>query len=333
MNLEEDWPRQPIHLEVDQNASSKELNKSSVKINRLNFAADFENILLNRTSSWKRLVRVVAWMKRCRTGSKHKHLSAQELEQAKLSLFWIAQSHFRDSTQAKVGQKLNLKSFSNDPLELLRIHGRLNNFFDNKDIANPIALPSKSKITRLFAEFIHRSYGHQGYRVILVNLREKGIYIVRGKLLLKSVASNCIQCRIYRRNLLRQQMGHLPAFRFKNYCAPFSSVALDFFGPIKIKKTRNVVINGSCLVIVCNTTRVIHLELTETQSTDDFLLALKRFVTKRGVHPSHAYSDRAQTFVSSQKLILAEQLGQIKSLQHQSIARHYGNLMFRLLAI
>ena len=96
-------------------------------------------------------------------------------------------------------------------------------------------------------------------------------------------------------------MGHLPAFRFKTYCAPFSSVALDFFGPLKIKKTRNVVINGSCLVIVCNTTRVIHLEITETQSTNDFLLAWRRFINKRGVHPSHAYIDRGQTFVGAQK--------------------------------
>ena len=78
-------------------------------------------------------------------------------------------------------------------------------------------------------------------------------------------------------------MRHLPAFRFKTYCAPFSSVALDFFGLLKIKKTRNVVINGSCLVIVCNTTRVIHLEITETQSTNDFLLAWRRFINKRGL--------------------------------------------------
>ena len=52
---------------------------------------------------------------------------------------------------------------------------------------------------------------------------------------------------------------------------------------------------------MCNTTRVIHLEITETQSTNDFLLAWRRFINKRGVHPSHAYSDRGQTFVGAQK--------------------------------
>ena len=126
---------------------------------------------------------------------------------------------------------------------------------------------------------MHQFYRHQGYRVVLINLREQGtytVYIIRGKNLLKSIASKCIRCRITRRNLLQQQMRHLPAFRFKTYCAPFSSVALDFFGLLKIKKTRNVVINGSCLVIVCNTTRVIHLEITETQSTNDFLLAWRQ---------------------------------------------------------
>ena len=69
----------------------------------------------------------------------------------------------------------------------------------------------------------------------------------------------------------------------------------------KIKKTKNVVINGSCLVIVWNTTRVIHLEITETQSTNDFLLAWRTFINKQGVRPSHAYSERGQTFVGAQK--------------------------------
>ena len=78
---------------------------------------------------------------------------------------------------------------------------------------------------------------------------------------------------------------------------------MDFFGPAKIKKTRNIAISGCALVIACNTTRIIHLEITETQSTDDFLLAWRRFVTKRGIHPLHVYTDQGKTFVGAQKYI------------------------------
>ena len=303
LKTEENWPKQPTELIHDKVLSTKELsknNKNFLNVHRFNLIIDFEN-LTKRISSWRRLVRVVAWLKRFMSPQQYEQLNAAELERAKLCLFWVAQSYFRDPSQEKTKDKLNLEIFTDDQFKLLRIHGRLNNFFNSESVANPIALPWQSKITRLFAEFMHQFYRLQGYRVVLTNLREQGVYIIRGKNLLKSIASKCIRCRITGRNLLQQQMGHLPAIRFKTYCAPFSSVALDFFGPLKIKKTRNVVINGSCLVIVCNTTRVIHLEITETQSTNDFLLAWRRFINKRGVHPSHAYSDRGQTFVVSQK--------------------------------
>ena len=72
---------------------------------------------------------------------------------------------------------------------------------------------------------------------------------------------------------MKQQMGQLPTFRFKVNQSPFTSISMDFFGPIKLRKTRNVVIDGCVLLITCNTTRVVHLEVTETQSTNDFILA------------------------------------------------------------
>ena len=87
----------------------------------------------------------------------------------------------------------------------------------------------------MYAEHMHQSLGHQGYRVVIVNLRKNDVFIVRGKQLLKSIATRCILCRIMRRELLTQQMGQLPSFRFKVYCPPYMSVAMGFFGPIKIK--------------------------------------------------------------------------------------------------
>ena len=192
---------------------------------------------------------------------------------------------------------------SDDNLGVLRIHGRLDNFRGDEPIVRPIVLPSKSKLVRMYAEHMHQSLGHQGYRVVIVNLRKNGVYIIRGKQLLKSIAAKCIRCRIMRRELLTQQMVQLPSFRFKAYCPPFTSVAMNFFGPVKIKKTRNIAISGCVLVIACNMTRIIHLEITETQSTDNFLLAWRRFVTKRGIHPLHVYTDQGKTFVGAQKYI------------------------------
>ena len=147
---------------------------------------------------------------------------------------------------------------------------------------------------------MHENLGHQSYRVVIINLRQNGIHILRGKQLLKSIAAKCIKSRIARRKLMEQQMGQLLPFRLKCHNPPFSSVSLDMFGPIKIKKTRNVITLGCILVIACNTTRVIHLEIADTQCTIDFLLAWRRFVTKRGIHPKHVYSDQDKSFVGAQ---------------------------------
>ena len=75
---------------------------------------------------------------------------------------------------------------------------------------------------------------------------------------------------------------------------------MDFCGPIKLRKTRNVVIDGCVLLITCNTTRVVHLEVTETQSTNDFILAWRRFICKRGTHSVHVFSDQGKAFIGAE---------------------------------
>ena len=303
LNPCEKWPSFDPLIKV--HADSKKEEKSKLLVTQCVSRIDsFENDLTRRISSGKKLVRVVAWLKRLKRDENQKppNLTADELLHAKLCLFWLAQGELRKPEKQSIRQKLNLE-MSDDNLGVLRIHGRLDNFHGDEPILRPIALPSKSKLVRMYAEHMHQSLGHQGYRVIIVNLRKNGVYIIRGKQLLKSIAAKCIKCRIIRRELLTQQMGQLLSFRFKAYCPPFTSVAMDFFGPVKIKKTRNIAISGCALVIACNTTRIIHLEITETQSTDDFLLAWRRFVTKRGIHPLHVYTDQGKTFVGAQKYI------------------------------
>ena len=185
----------------------------------------------------------------------------------------------RTAKYQSMRKKLNHKP-STEELGLLHIHGRLNNFSCDETVTNPIALTYKSKITKLFSEYMHENLGHQGYRVVIIQPPTKRYHILRGKQLLKSIPAKCIKCRIARRKLMEQQMGQLPLFRLKCHSPPFSSVSLDMFDPIKIKKTRNVTTLGCVLVIACNTTRVIHLEIADTQCTYDFQLAWRRFVTK-----------------------------------------------------
>ena len=146
---EKNWPcfqtTKNIVLPTEEEKKTLALNLCTTNIN------DFEDHLLKRTSSWLKLIRITAWLRRVK-------LTANELHYAELSLFWLAQSNLRS-----VRIKLNLKP-STDEIGLLRTHGRLNNFPYDEAIKNPIALHSKSKITKLYAEHMHRNLGHQGYR-------------------------------------------------------------------------------------------------------------------------------------------------------------------------
>ena len=91
-------------------------------------------------------------------------------------------------------------------------------------------------------------------------------------------------------------MESLPTFRIQPRIPPFTSVAVDFFGNLKIKQSRNESVNGLVLIITCMTTRCIHLELCLATDMNSFLRASRRFATIRGIHPTHAFSDDGTKF-------------------------------------
>ena len=88
---------------------------------------------------------------------------------------------------------------------------------------------------------------------------------------------------------------------------PFTHVGLDFAGPLFIDD-RNITegTNESSKVYVClftcASTRAVHLKLTRGLSVQAFLLAFRRFASRRGL-PATLNSDNAKTFKSSCKEI------------------------------
>ena len=122
--------------------------------------------------------------------------------------------------------------------------------------------------------------------------------------LLKSIANKCLFCRKRRRKLLQQMIGNIPSFRIQIRKPPFTSAAVDFFGPLRVKQSRNVSVNGSVMIVTCTTTRCIHLELCLMMDSNSFLRTCRRFITIRGVHPAHMFSDRGTNFIGPHTLVL-----------------------------
>ena len=260
--------------------------------------------LVAQVSEWDRLTRHVARWRRILqprvNRADTRTIGAEELKDAQQALFFLCQSEFREdfaacrSTFASIAPVLDAKG-------IVRAEGRIGQLPLHPDVCHPIILPGNSPLVELYARRKHIRYLHQGYRVVLANIAKEGIHIGNGKELLKSVASKCLYCRTRRESMLQQQMGILPAFRGNPCTPPFAAVAVDFFGPLQTKVSRNVTTESSVMIVTCTTTRVVHLELTSSASTESFLLAWRRFVSRRGVHPTTVFSDRGKNFQGAQR--------------------------------
>ncbi|MCG8432139.1 MAG: transposase family protein, partial [Candidatus Omnitrophica bacterium] len=83
---------------------------------------------------------------------------------------------------------------------------------------------------------------------------------------------------------------------------PFSVIGMDFAGPVYCSDFPNQ--KHYILIFTCAVVRAVHLELTESMNVDDFILALRRFVSRRGL-PSAIFSDNAKTFIAVSDRLLA----------------------------
>ncbi|XP_068246726.1 uncharacterized protein [Palaemon carinicauda] len=257
------------------------------------------------SSDWNRLVRITAYCHRLLLQQDlencQSHLEPKEIQEAELALFYASQKSLKnqDEVNHKQTKKLDQKL---DEKGILRIGGRLHKLHLPYEQRHPVLLVRNSSLAEAFAQMIHRCTGHKGYRVAIALAFKRGVYIIGGARLFQDIAFKCCFCRTRRHLLLGQQMGELPNFRGEsNTPTPFSRVALDFFGPIKIKLTHNTSTEGTIMIITCTVTRVISLELVDSLSSDAFLCAWRRFTCNHVIHPVLAVSDRGRNFIRAQE--------------------------------
>lgn len=99
-------------------------------------------------------------------------------------------------------------------------------------------------------------------------------------------------------------MATLPKYRVQQL-KPFAITGVDYAGPITVKGPRgrhsSSTLTYICL-FVCMNTKAIHLELSSDLSTETFLLALTRFVSRRGPI-KEIHSDNGTNFVGASRLL------------------------------
>jgi len=84
-------------------------------------------------------------------------------------------------------------------------------------------------------------------------------------------------------------MADLPITRITPGEPPFTNTGVDYFGPFTVKLKRSLVKRYG-VIFTCFAVRAVHLEVASSLEADTFILALRRFIARRG-QVKRIYSD------------------------------------------
>ena len=150
--------------------------------------------------------------------------------------------------------------------------------------------------TLLIHQFHHGKQHHQGYDITHNAICQAGYYIINGRSLISHIVSKCVVCRNLRGHTQNQKMADLPPERVTP-ANPFTYTEMDVFGPFYIKEGRKELKRWG-MIFTCLSSRAIHLETLNSMTTDSFLNALRRFISRRG-KVRELRCDQATNFVSA----------------------------------
>lgn len=325
------WWNGPSYLEnKNYNFTENKLHNESININNLP-ELKLNSIVLtcnlsepifdfNRYSSYNNMKRIGAYVLRFvfnlraskanrQTGS----LSANELNASHIMLARFVQvQSFPDVYNALLNKlPINKCKQSNhilslnvflDETRLIRVGGRLSNCSEfSYDKKHPILLCSKHHFTKILVRSEHIRLLHAGPQLLLSILRDQW-WPLGARNLVRKTVRDCMTCARFKGQTPSPIMGNLPASRLEPGL-PFLRTGVDLAGPILVlnRKGRGARLTKSYICLfVCFLTRAIHLELVSSLSTDDYTLALKRFISRRG-KPDSIYSDNGKNFVGAEK--------------------------------
>ncbi len=109
----------------------------------------------------------------------------------------------------------------------------------------------------------------------------------------------CVLCRRWNSSALQQKMGDLPICRITPDLPPFTSVGLDYFGPIEVRRGRNLAKRYGA-IFTCLVSRAVHLEVVHSLDTNSCISALRRFICRRA-QVKEIVSDNGTSFIGAER--------------------------------
>lgn len=274
-----------------------------------NVANEFLNF--NRFSSFLKLQRSVAYLLRfiaaCKKLSVYGPFSNDELQNSLNLIIRTCQNEsfseykllLRNKQLPKKSALLKFNVFLDDH-KIMRVRGRLQNSDLPYDKKCPILLQSSHHFTKLLFEYEHKRLFHAGPQLLLASIRDT-YWPIRGRNLARLCYRRCVRCCRLKGQTVTPIMGNLPRQRLLAGGFPFENIGLDYAGPIQsaVRRGRGCkLVKVYIAIFVCFTTKSIHLELVGDLTSNTFIMALKRFISRRG-KPVNIFSDNGTSFVGA----------------------------------
>ncbi|GFX47913.1 integrase catalytic domain-containing protein [Trichonephila clavipes] len=163
---------------------------------------------------------------------------------------------------------------------------------DVESIRYPIVLPSRHPIVTKLIIQKHIELLHAGVQTVMSALREN-YWILKSRKTVRRVLSECIICKRFTVKPLTTLSPPLPEDRVRE-AQIFQITGVDLCGPLFLRdRTKSWIVLFTCAVF-----RAVHMELVTSLSTESFILALRRFISRRG-RPFTIYSDNGKNLVGT----------------------------------
>lgn len=271
---------------------------------------------VKRFSKWNRLVRSMGYVFRFIHNAKAMDrrkgpLMQEEIIKAENYLYGTAQRDYyqdeiiilKHNAKVQIDKQKSLEKSSelfklspySDDNEVLRIRGRIDAAKClSQDTKRPIILPRRHYITKLIVDHYHRRYKHLNHQTALNEIKQK-FDIPALRVVMKEVRNSCQVCKNESAVPQIPEMAELPSARLAAFERPFTYVGIDYFGPFKVKITRNCTAKRWGVLFTCLTTRAIHLEVAHSMTTNSCIICVEKFADRFG-DPCEWYSDNGSNF-------------------------------------
>ncbi|KAK3544058.1 hypothetical protein QTP86_000868 [Hemibagrus guttatus] len=198
---------------------------------------------------------------------------------------------------------------------LIRVGGCLRRVAGIEDsVLHPVVLDPNHPVTRLIIHYYYHQLHHSGSERLFAEIR-RYYWILRGREAVRRFQHDCPECQRWRAQPTIPKMVDLPSACLRLHKPAFHSCGVDCFGPMLVKIGRRTEKRWGIL-FKCLTTRAVHLDLLPSMSTDSFLMALRRFVARRGT-PAELWSDQGTNFRGGERELREAYAALIPNLQRQ----------------